>query len=116
MRAFWERLTYVSHQELEALVRTSKGLVGPAAMFAIVFSLMSCAKQDKWAAIGYPNKNDLTQFRNLGDFETLESCRAVVRAWRDGMVDSSGTDYECGKNCAGAPTEGSPAVCEATER
>lgn len=78
--------------------------------------LASCGKADRWSAFAYPQASDLTDFRYLGDFERLESCRAAVRAWRIGMTDSRVTDYECGKNCDGVPFPGRPVMCETTER
>ena len=78
--------------------------------------LASCAKPDRWSAFAYPQATDLTDFRYLGDFESLESCRAAVQAWRLEKAEAAKTDYECGKNCEGVPTLGLPVMCETTER
>ena len=95
---------------------SSNPLSLPIATVLITTLLASCGKSDKWSAFGYPKASDLTDFRYLGDFESLESCRAAVRAWRIGITDSGATDYECGKNCDGVPIRDRPVMCETTER
>ncbi len=83
---------------------------------SFVAFIVACSAPDTWSAFGYPSAGALSDFRYLGKFESLDSCRAAVQAWRSGMGDSSGTDYECGKNCEGIPAPGVPVMCEATER
>jgi hypothetical protein len=78
--------------------------------------VISCSKRESWSAFGYPNADDLSDFRYLGQFESLESCRAAVRAWRIDIGGVADTDYECGKNCDGVPSAGQPVMCESTEK
>jgi hypothetical protein len=78
--------------------------------------MISCSKRESWSAFAYPNANDLSDFRYLGQFKSLESCRAAIHAWRTDMRVVADTDYECGKNCDGVPSAGRPVICESTEK
>lgn len=64
----------------------------------------------------YPNKNDLTQHRNLGAFRTLEECRAAARGFLSELNALDRGDYECGKNCDDGSRLRGIKVCEETLR
>lgn len=98
------------------MVRTKQRFSLQIVAVVLTATLGSCSKADKWSAFAYPQATNLTDFLYLGDFESLESCRAAVRAWRMGMSSAQRTDYECGKNCDGVPTLGQPVMCETTEQ
>ena len=63
---------------------------------------MSCGK-DTWDCHVYPNRNDLTKFKYIGRFDSLEACRAAGTSELERLHRSNSGDYECGKNCKGDP-------------
>jgi hypothetical protein len=71
--------------------------------------------RDTWESFAYPNRNDLTRHVALGEFSTLEACRAAATAYLRGALATDRGDYECGLNCK-ASGSGGPKVCERTER
>jgi hypothetical protein len=77
------------------------------------FWLLTSCEEDEWMSFVYPNKTDLTTYRNVGAYQTLESCRAA--AWA--LIDAGGwqetADYECGLNCKPGAVI---LLCDKTER
>ena len=70
---------------------------------------------DKWEGWVYPDRTDLTIDVQIGEFDSLESCRASARNLmaQSGWQESG--DYECGLNCEYRRKYGL-SVCEKTER
>ena len=57
--------------------------------------LLACGGEDYWMPVMYPDRSCLACGETYGPVvETLEMCRAYVRAQGDAVQD-----YECGKNC-----------------
>lgn len=57
---------------------------------------------DSWTGIIYPDKSNLSNFKNIGEFKSLEECRnAALNALRKISSISQG-DFECGLNCNGS--------------
>ena len=79
-------------------------------IISLALLLSSCSKEE-WEGAVYPNKNDLTEYKNTGVHESLESCRAAARGMLSRISSIEEGDYECGLNC-----EGDIKVCEKTER
>jgi hypothetical protein len=77
--------------------------------------LSSCFKEE-WEGFVYPNKNDLTAHRNIGVYESLESCRAASHDMLSRISSINKGDYECGLNCEYRSDMGSIKICERTER
>ncbi|MBU4479899.1 hypothetical protein KKG48_00440 [Patescibacteria group bacterium] len=55
---------------------------------------------DNWIGFYYPDKNDLTEYKQSQKYKTVEECRD----WVDSQVsiynpNDEVYDYECGKNC-----------------
>jgi hypothetical protein len=71
---------------------------------------------DTWEGFVYPNKNDLTQHRNLGSFSSLEACRAAAKGLLASLHALERGDYECGKNCDDGSQLGGIEVCKETLR
>ena len=72
-----------------------------------VFVLKKCT--DRWTGIVYPDRSNLSIFKNIGEFKSLELCRnEAIFALRRISSQYSG-DFECGLNCKGL-------VCEETSR
>ena len=69
---------------------------------------------EEWDGYVYPNKNDLTQHKYIGDFDNLEDCRAAALGWLNRNSSQSSGDYECGLNCE--KSEYDVDVCEKTLR
>ena len=52
----------------------------------------------KWKGYAYPNKNNLSNFINLGEFKSEDECNvAAINTLRKVSSVSAG-DYECQKN------------------
>ncbi len=74
-------------------------------MVTILVSIASCSDvkipftSDKWMATVYPDKNDLTIHRNLGEYNSLNACRDAIYTYMQDMNILETGDYECGKNC-----------------
>ena len=72
---------------------------------------------DTWTGHVYPDKNNLSVSRKIGEYPSLEKCREVAQAkiaaagWRN-------ADYECGLNCKPMFPEipDSVLVCEENSR
>lgn len=67
-------------------------------LMPLVFLVLGCF-QERWEGYVYPNKQDLTQHIFVGEYSTLESCRAGALAKLHQLNTLSSGDYECGKNC-----------------
>jgi hypothetical protein len=88
------------------LVMTKKiGLVILAVL--AIFNLKKCT--DSWTGIIYPDKSDLSNFKNIGEFKTLEECRNESIHFLRGISAQYSGDFECGLNCNGS-------TCEETSR
>ena len=88
---------------------SSQTVVG-LALVAIVAFLFWPTKEE-WTGIVYPNAPDLTEYQNIGVFESLESCRSFIV---ERMSDTNGHyDFECGLNCE--PWGNDMLKCERTE-
>jgi len=57
--------------------------------------------QSTWLATVYPNRSDLTVYRQVGWFKNLEECRAACLQQLNmmGRPWPAVGDYECGLNC-----------------
>jgi hypothetical protein len=72
----------------------------PASVAALV--LGGCAR-DTWRGFIYPDKNNLTDRRDLGTYESVEECRASALRGLQSLSSVSAGDYECGLNCRTPP-------------
>jgi hypothetical protein len=79
-----------------------------------VVLLVGCSKRkvDRWQGWFYPDSSNLTKAVELGEFESLEGCRAAAQARVRTAEEPRDTDYECGKNCR--PSDYGLNVCEET--
>ncbi len=82
----------------------------------IVFSvlLLSSCSKDEWEGFVYPDRHNLTVHRNIGIYESLESCRAEARHMLSVLSSIEKGDYECGLNCEYRSGMGEVKVCEET--
>jgi len=73
----------------------------------IIWALIAKAAWDKvfppegqWMAVFYPRANEtLLDYRYLGNFDTLNDCRAVALDAQSRSPVPGNTDYECGFKC-----------------
>ena len=84
-------------------------------LISSVVMLSSCFKEE-WEGFVYPDKNNLTVHRNIGVYESLESCRAAALNALSQISAIEKGDYECGLNCENRSDMGGIKVCERTER
>ena len=85
----------------------SKKLVIAVLLILGIFVLKKCT--DRWTGIVYPDKSNLSIFKKIGEFNSLEVCRnEAVSVLRRISSQYSG-DFECGLNCKGV-------VCEETSK
>jgi hypothetical protein len=67
-------------------------------LMVIVLGILSGCSKEEWTGFVYPNKNDLTEHRNIGTFSSLEQCRDSALSRMSSSNWFNG-DYECGLNC-----------------
>ena len=68
-------------------------------MVLILGTITGCSKKDEeWSGFVYPNKNNLTDHRNIGTYSSLEQCRDAALSLMSTSNWFNG-DYECGLNC-----------------
>ena len=60
-------------------------------------TLTGCS--DRWQGKVYLNKQNLTNYRIIGEFSSLEECRDASLNYLRGIKALDTGDYECGKNC-----------------
>ena len=69
----------------------------------VIFGLKKCT--DSWTGIVYPDRYNLSNFKNIGEFKSLELCRnQAVYVLRSMSAQYIG-DFECGLNCRAASCE-----------
>jgi len=56
---------------------------------------------DSWTGIVYPDKSNLSNFKNIGEFRSLEECRNESIYFLRRNSDQYVGDFECGLNCKG---------------
>jgi hypothetical protein len=78
-----------------------------AVLISTIFLVKKCT--ERWTGIVYFDKSNLSNFKNIGEFKSLEECRnEAIYLLRSNSSQSSG-DFECGLNCNGL-------TCEETSR
>jgi hypothetical protein len=76
----------------------------------IIFALLALKKcTDRWTGIIYPEKSNLANFKNIGEFKSLEQCRNESISVLHKIAAQYIGDFECGLNCKGL-------VCEETSK
>ena len=80
----------------------------------------ACSGEPTWRGWVYPDRNDLSQSIPLGEFESLESCRASAVAVMAKLPvgteeEPLEPDYECGRDCR-THSEFAVNVCEETAK
>jgi len=79
-------------------------------LILVILVIVSLKKYtDSWTGIIYPDKSDLSNFKNIGEFKTLEECRNESIHFLRGISAQYSGDFECGLNCNGS-------TCEETSR
>jgi hypothetical protein len=81
--------------------------------FALSF-LTSLFGGDAWQGFVYPNKNDLSFHLEIGQFDTLEQCRASAASIASAAGWGSQATWECGLNCHPPVSEDDFWICEET--
>ena len=64
-----------------------------------VLLLFLCGCGDSWQATVYPNKNNLKDYKHLGEFTSIDECRRSCLGYLEDIHSLNKGDYECGKNC-----------------
>ncbi len=82
-------------------------------ILTLVFS--GCFKEE-WEGVVYPNENDFYDYKYIGVYKSLESCRAAALDTLSRLNPTERGDYECGLNCKYKDGMGSIRVCEKTEQ
>ena len=95
--------------KLEAMVR----LLAAGLLLGLLSS--SGCIQEQWRGFVYPTRDNLIDYRDLGEFDSLEECRDHTVAWLEDRNLLGVGDYECGLNCE-LSDSGIIYVCEETTR
>lgn len=64
-----------------------------------LLAILGCGAGDTWTGTVYPDADDLKDSVTIGEFPTLEACRASCQESLESMSATSRGDYECGRNC-----------------
>jgi hypothetical protein len=87
-------------------------------LLALIFLLgigVGCGcESETWSGVVYPDATNLTRHFSVGDFDSLEDCRAAAVDRIHRMGASRTGDYECGLNCVPVGYAGM-SQCERTE-
>jgi len=83
--------------------------------FIVATFLIGCSN-DRWYAIFYPDKSDLSEYQILGVYSTIDDCRMAVLAYKPEAEDWSRSDYECGLSCEFREDLGDHLVCDDTQQ
>ena len=76
--------------------------------------ILGCS--EKWEGFVYPDKTNLNNHRYVGEFKSLETCRAEALSELRMLNALQIGDYECGKNCRSDSSFPGTRVCEKTVR
>ena len=66
----------------------------------LYLSIILTGCTDRWQSKVYLNKQNLTNYRIIGEFSSLEECRDASLNYLRGIKALDTGDYECGKNCS----------------
>ena len=97
------------------MTRAQKGSLLLLAAIAAYWIVTVTLGRETWRAFVYPDRGDLLEHRDLGEFDSLEECRDASLAYLSEMGASQIGDYECGLNCRSDASIGLM-VCEETLR
>ncbi len=84
-------------------------------ILAVAVTLSSC-NDDRWEAIVYKDKSNLSDYEILDVYESLDRCRDVAVSYLYNSNLHAVGDYECGLNCEFRQGWGNTRICEVTER
>jgi hypothetical protein len=65
----------------------------------LYLSIILTGCSDRWQSKVYLNKQNLTNYRIIGEFSSIEECRDASLNYLRGIKALDTGDYECGKNC-----------------
>jgi hypothetical protein len=65
----------------------------------LYLSIILTGCSDRWQSKVYLNKQNLTNYRIIGEFSSLEECRDASLNYLRGIKALDRGDYECGRNC-----------------
>jgi len=68
----------------------------PILLYLLII-LTGCS--ERWQSKVYLNKQNLTNYRIVGEFSSFEECRDESLHYLRGIKALHTGDYECGKNC-----------------
>jgi hypothetical protein len=72
-----------------------------------IFGIKKCT--DSWTGIVYPDRSNLSNFKIIGEFKSLDECRNESIYFLRRISAQYSGDFECGLNCKGL-------ICEETSR
>ena len=71
----------------------------PVVPMLLYLSIILTGCSDRWQGIVYVNKQNLTNYRNIGEFCSIEECRDASLNYLKGIKALDTGAYECKKNC-----------------
>lgn len=84
-------------------------------LLTVALVVFGCFKEE-WEGVVYPNKSNSYDYKYIGVYESLESCRAASLDMLYKLNATEKGEYECGLNCKYKDGMGSIKVCEKTEQ
>ena len=93
----------------------SKAIKATIIVVFVVFVVWFLWPTDQWLGFVYPNSSSLSNYNEIGPFDSLESCQTNAQIVLEvGGWTGTGT-YECGLNC-GMDSGYGMYVCEVTSK
>lgn len=77
--------------------------------FVLLLVAMSGCSRERWLGTVYPDKNDLLEYKHIGEYSSLNECLQAVNA----AAGEAGS-YECGLNCKESSTGSGIMICKTT--
>jgi transcriptional regulator with XRE-family HTH domain len=87
--------------------------IGILVLPSITEELRSHLFPQRWEGYAYPSRADLTNSFSVGEYQTLDDCRAACISRLDRANWTESGDFECGLNCR---WQGSIRVCQETSK
>ncbi|NQY43611.1 MAG: hypothetical protein HRT87_09740 [Legionellales bacterium] len=82
----------------------------------LVLGLLYGCEQPTWDGFVYPDRNNLFNYSNIGEFESLEKCRIASKDELKRLRAEEVGLYQCGKDCITSTGLHTVAACKEITR
>ncbi len=82
----------------------------------LILGLLYGCEQPTWDGFVYPNRDNLFDYSNIGEFKSLEECRKASKADLKRINAVEVGLYQCGKDCISSSGLHTVAACKEITR